>query len=263
MRTTVETFIAEYTAAIQERNERLKTFNRMASHELRTPLGTLMFAAAALEQPAVQGDPARLTKVANAVRSNTQNLANLVENLQRIARLTESADAPNLQEIDIEALAGEVVRQLGDMAVARGVSMIVREPLPRMFVDAARLELVLMNLVSNAIKYSDASKTRPMVEIAASEGNMAGTVVLSVRDNGLGIPADLQATIFERFTRAHAHLDGALGITGTGLGLSIVAECVEAMGGVIRCESTPGEGTAFFISLPLEAGPATPVPVAF
>ena len=263
MRTTIETFISEYTSAIQERNERLKTFNRMASHELRTPLGTLLFAAAALDQPSLHGDGRRLSKVADAIRSNTQKLASLVENLQRIARLSESADAPNVQEIDVAGLAGEVARQLDDMAAARGVAIRIREPLPHLFVDPARLELVLMNLVSNAIKYSDQQKPDPSVEVAATEGEVAGTVVLTVRDNGLGVPADLQPAIFERFTRMHAHLDETLGVSGTGLGLSIVAECVEAIGGAIRCESAPAEGTTFFVTLPIEAGPTRPVPVAF
>lgn len=263
MRTTIETFIAEYTSAIQERNERLRTFNRMASHELRTPLGTLLFAAAALDQPALQHDGGRLSKVADAIRTNTQKLAHLVENLQRIARLSESADAPNVQEIDVAALASEVARQLADMAEARGVDIRIREPLPHLFVDPARLELVLMNLVSNAIKYCDQRKAGPFVEIAAAEGEVSGTVELIVRDNGLGVSPELQPTIFERFTRAHAHLDETLGVSGTGLGLSIVAECVEAIGGAIRCESTPGEGTAFVVTLPVEAGPARPVPVAF
>jgi signal transduction histidine kinase len=264
MRTTVETFIAEYTGTIHERNERIKTFNRMASHELRTPLGTLLFAAAALDQPTVHGDPARLGRVTDAIRSNTQQLARLVENLQRIARLTGSTDAPNLQEIDVATLAAEVARQLDDMAAARGVAIRIAAPLPRLVIDPARLELVLMNLVSNAIKYSDAEKAEPFVEVsAAQEGGSAGTVTIVVRDNGLGVPGDLQQSIFERFTRAHAHLDESLGVSGTGLGLAIVSECVEAMGGDIRCESAVGEGTAFFITLPVEPGPPRAVPVAF
>lgn len=263
MRTTIETFIAEYTATIQERNERIKTFNRMASHELRTPLGTLMFAASAIDQPQVRADQARLSKVAETVRANTRRLAHLVENLQRIARLSETADAPNLQEIDAASLAADVARQLSEMAEARGVQIRVHEPMPMMRVDPARLELVLMNLVSNAIKYSDAGKAAPFVEVTAAEGDVAGTVTLVVRDNGLGVAEDEQSAIFARFTRLHAHLDEALGVSGTGLGLSIVAECVEAMGGAVRVESAPGQGTAFFVTLPLEAGPVRSVPVAF
>ena len=263
MRTTIETFIAEYTSTIQERNERLKTFNRMASHELRTPLGTLLFAAAALDQPALQGDAQRLSKVAEAIRSNTQQLARLVENLQRIARLSESPDVPNVQEIDVAALASEVSRQLQDMASARGVAIQIAEPLPSLLVDPARLELVLMNLVSNAIKYSDPQKDAQFVEIGARESDAAGVITLTVRDNGLGVPPELKNTIFDRFARAHAHLDETLGVSGTGLGLAIVAECVDAMGGAIVCESVVAQGTTFVITLPAQPAPAPAVPVSF
>lgn len=263
MRTTIETFISEYTSTIQERNERLKTFNRMASHELRTPLGTLLFAAAALEQPVLQGDTGRLTRIAEAIRSNTQQLARLVENLQRIARLSESADVPNVQEIEVAALASEVARQLEDMAAARGVQIVVADDLPTLVVDPARLELVLMNLVSNAIKYSDPQKASQRVEIASRDGDADGTVALLIRDNGLGVPEELRATIFDRFTRAHAHLDETLGVSGTGLGLAIVAECIDAVGGRIVCESAVGEGTTFIVTLPRVPGPEQAVPVAF
>ena len=71
-----------------------------------------------------------------------------------------------------------------------------------------------------------------------------------MRDNGLGIPEPDQEWIFERFFRAHAHLDRELGITGSGLGLAIVADCVRALNGSIRCESVVGKGSTFFIVLP-------------
>ena len=261
-RTTVDTFIAEYTATIQERNDRLKNFHRMASHELRTPLGTLLFAAAALDQPKVRGDAQRLARVAEAIRSNTQRLGRLVENLQRIARLGESPDTPNVQQIDIAVLAGDVARQLEDMAAARGVAISVEAALPAICIDPARLELVLLNLVSNAIKYCDPEKPHPFVSIAAAPAE-EDTVALTVRDNGLGVPEELQQTIFERFSRAHAHLDETLGVSGTGLGLAIVAECVNAVGGSIRCESKVGEGTTFVVTLPVKPATAPPPPVAF
>jgi signal transduction histidine kinase len=71
-----------------------------------------------------------------------------------------------------------------------------------------------------------------------------------VRDNGLGIPEADMATVFQRFTRAHAQLDQQLGVTGSGLGLAIVADCVEQLGGSIRCESSVEHGTAFYVTLP-------------
>jgi signal transduction histidine kinase len=71
-----------------------------------------------------------------------------------------------------------------------------------------------------------------------------------IRDNGLGIPDADQPAVFERFFRAHAHLDHELGNSGSGLGLANAVECVKALGGAIRCESTVGQGTTFFVTLP-------------
>jgi signal transduction histidine kinase len=251
MRTTVDTFIGEYTATIQERNERIKTFNRMASHELRSPIGTLVFAAAALKMDAVRANPARLDKVADTVRTNAERLSWLVQNLQRLAQLSEPLDMPSEQHVETANIATEVARQLEEMAAARRVAVRVDPELPALFVDPARLELILLNLVSNAIKYSDPAKEGSFVEVALSDETENGdTCTICVRDNGLGIPEPDQAWIFERFFRAHAHLDRDLGITGSGLGLAIVADCVRALNGSIRCESVVGEGSTFCIALP-------------
>jgi signal transduction histidine kinase len=110
-----------------------------------------------------------------------------------------------------------------------------------------------MNLVSNAIKYSDPAKPDSFVEIAPADGRRVSddTCVICVRDNGLGIPDADRPAIFERFVRAHAHMDAVLGVTGSGLGLAIAADCVRAMGGSIECESAVGEGSSFYITLPV------------
>jgi signal transduction histidine kinase len=201
--------------------------------------------------------------VASTVKTSTDRLAWLIENLQRIARMKDPIDVPSEQRVDLSALADEVSRQLQDMAQARQVAIRVAPDLPTLVADPARLELVLLNLVANAIKYSDPQKTEPFVEIAearravdavmADEENL---FTICVRDNGLGIAEADQPAIFERFFRAHAHRDQELGVTGTGLGLAIVIDCVQALGGAIRCESRTGEGSAFFITLPLTTPPA-------
>jgi signal transduction histidine kinase len=263
MRTTVDTFISEYTATIQDQNERIKAFNRAASHELRSPIGTLRFASALLDNEIVRQDKRRLAKVASTVKSSADRLAWLVENLQRIARITENVDVPSEQLVDLTSLAEEVARQVGEMAAARQVAIRIEPELPALVADPARLELVLLNLVANAIKYSDPDKGESFVEVALARRHIdaalpdpADTVTLCVRDNGLGIPEADQPAIFDRFFRAHAHRDQELGVTGTGLGLAIVIDCVQALGGAIRCESRTGEGTAFFITLPIPAPPA-------
>jgi signal transduction histidine kinase len=260
-RTTVETFVAEYTATIQAQTERIQAFNRAASHELRSPIGTLVFAAALLDTDVVRQDPRRMTKVVATVRSSAERLTWLVENLQRIARMGDTIDVPSEQRVDLGSLATEVARQLEEMAAARGVTIRVADGLPTIVADPARIELILLNIVSNGIKYADAAKPESFVEIAAADapgdaGHHACTI--RVRDNGLGIPEADLPTIFERFFRAHAHLDGELGNTGTGLGLAIVGDCVRALGGTIHCESVDGEGTSFYITLPVRQPGGTP-----
>jgi signal transduction histidine kinase len=263
MRTTVDTFISEYTTTIQDQTERIKAFNRAASHELRSPIGTLMFAAALLEKDVVREDPRRLAKVAATVRTSTDRLSWLVENLQRLARMSDRLDGPTHQHVDLSSLGEEVARQLEEMAAARSVAIRVAPDLPSLVADPARLELVLLNLMSNAIKYSDADKPDSFVEVSGAApatvdpGEDAGAsndaITIVVRDNGLGIAEADQPAVFDRFFRAHAHLDQELGVTGTGLGLAIVVDCVQALGGSIRCESRAREGTSFFITLPRTA----------
>jgi signal transduction histidine kinase len=251
MRTTVDTFIGEYTATIQERNDRIKQFNRMASHELRSPVGTLLFAGTLLNTHAAafSADPQRLSTLGATIRANAERLSWLIDNLQRMTRLTDPVDTPNEQRLEIRAVALQVERQLAEMAEARGVAVRVAPELPTAVLDPARLELVLLNLVSNAIKYSDPDKPERFVEIAPVE-QAADSITIRVSDNGLGIPDAAQQRIFEGLVRAHAHLDGDLGVSGSGLGLSIVVDCVQALNGTVRCESTPGQGTSFFVTLP-------------
>jgi signal transduction histidine kinase len=116
--------------------------------------------------------------------------------------------------------------------------------------DRARLELVLLNLISNAIKYSDHAKPNRFVEIASVTSERPDVCTVTVRDNGIGITHPETQPIFKRFYRGHVARDAELGTSGMGLGLSIVADCVEALNGSIRVESSPGEGTTFFLELP-------------
>jgi signal transduction histidine kinase len=252
MRTTVDTFVSEYMAAIEDRNERIKAFNQMASHELRSPIGTLLFAAAALERDDIRADPARSEKITTTIKTNAQRLSWLVENLQRVTRLTSPLDVPNEQNVEVSTIANEVARQLQEMASSRHVRIVVATELPELCADPARLELALINLVSNGIKYSDPSKADSFVEITSSDNAQEGECVLCVRDNGLGIAEVDRTAVFERFFRAHAHLDAQSGVTGSGLGLAITADCIRAMGGAIACESTVGVGSCFLITLPLK-----------
>jgi signal transduction histidine kinase len=206
-----------------------------------------------LEKDVVQSDPLRLARLSTTISSNVERLSRMVTNLERLTRLTETLDVPSQQETDLKSLANDVAQQLEEMAAPRGVAIRIDSSLPSLVVDSARLELVLLNLLSNAIKYSDPDKSERFVEVVASEASVNdGMCAVSIRDNGLGIAEADKDTIFERFVRAHAHLDSSHGVTGTGLGLAIVAECIRELGGSIECQSTLAEGTTFIVRLPLK-----------
>jgi signal transduction histidine kinase len=247
--TTIETFIAKYTAKIEEQTRRLENFNRMVSHELRQPIGALQFAvklASACE------DPQQRAGFQDVIERNLTRLVRLTDQLAMMSRLKTTTDNTQTQHLPLELVAREVARQLGDMADRRGVTIVIDDALPVLEVDVAAVELILVNLVSNAIKYCDPAKPARTVEMRGESRPDACVIV--VRDNGVGIPPGHLPRIFERAYRAHADRDEELGTDGLGLGLAIVRDCVEDQGGQVSVESVPGEGATFTVILPRNPG---------
>jgi signal transduction histidine kinase len=222
----------------------------MVTHELRQPLGVLQFGVKLLRSIDPVIGRLRHDQVLQTVERNVTRISETLGKLVTLSRLSGS-DTSQVQRVDLGAVAGEVVSQLKDAANARGVRVDVARDLPQITTDAARLELILANLVSNAIKYSDPGKPDRYVELTTAPALRAEMGALAIRDNGIGIAeADLQS-IFGRFYRGHPERDRELGTSGLGLGLSIVADCVDALNGDIHAESVLGEGTTFFLELPL------------
>ena len=253
MQTTVNTFVSAYTETIGTHTVRLESFNRMVSHELRQPLATLTYAVPLLKSEPIRADAIRHEHVLGLLERNVVRLVALMDQLENLSRLQSvNPDTPAVQRTDAGLVAREVARQLREMADARGVDIRVADDLPELVVDRARLELILTNLISNGIKYSDPQKTEKWVHVETCAAVVPATVCLVVRDNGIGIPAVSLRAIFGRFVRAHASRDAELHIRGSGLGLAIAAECADAIGAGLRVESTPGEGAAFFIDLQRE-----------
>ena len=261
MQVTIDTFVTEYTETISRQRERLEHFNRLASHELRQPLGTLHFAVHRLKDERGWVDEEARARVLALLDRNIARAIDLVGKLRLVAGIDSAADSPSIQKIELTALAREVARQLTDLAESHGVTISVDNDLPAVVVDVAQLELVLVNLVSNAIKYSDPAKPARFVDIGADGmANPSGapspgadSISLIVRDNGVGIPAEASEHVFDRFFRGHSDRDAELGVDGLGLGLSIVRDCVHALGGAVRVESREGEGTTFIVTFPVSA----------
>lgn len=249
---TVEAFIGLYTQTIADQNSRLQEFTRMASHELRQPLGVVQFGIEVLK--ANHQDPARTQRTLDAVDRNVKLLADLTRKLEAIARMHDGGDDPVVQEVSTGTVAQEAARQLREMAEARGVQIDVADDLPTVTVDVGRLELILLNLISNAIKYSDPDKAIRTVQVTGESTD--GWCRIEVQDNGLCIPESAMTTIFKRFTRAHEDHAEASKVSGLGLGLSIADDCVRTLGGRIEVESDEGSGTRFVVHFPVIASKA-------
>jgi signal transduction histidine kinase len=243
---TVEEFVGLYTQTIADQKERLEQYTRMAAHEWRQPLGALQFATQLVRRS--DADSVRLERTWAAIDRNLEHLVALTRKLESIARMRDD-DSPMVQEVSVAAVAQEAARQLREMADARGVAIVIADDLPVVTVDVGRLELVLVNLLSNAIKYSDPEKPSRHVTVRSAGGDQA-TIRIEIADNGVGIPEQARATIFHRFTRAHADRDDASHVTGIGLGLAITEDCVRAMDAQIEVRSVEHEGTVFTLTLP-------------
>lgn len=247
---TVETFVGLYTRTITEQAERLRQFTRMASHEWRQPLAPISTAVAMLRVAGLNS--AQHAQVVDLIDRNVKRLVDMTRKLEQLARV-DGSDNPSLQNVSATTVATEAAHQLREMADARGVEIVIAEDMPALTVDVGRLELALVNLLSNSIKYCDTSKPRSVVEVSA-RGLEDGCCEICVRDNGIGIPEARITQVFRRFTRAHADNPEYDAVTGVGLGLAIVDDCVSAMNGTVTVESTEGTGTIFYLTLP-----ATPV----
>jgi signal transduction histidine kinase len=243
--TTVETFIGKYSATIERQTTRLQNFNQMVSHEVRQPIGALQFALRLAE---TSDDPVARAKYREVVERNLSVLNRMIDRLALISRLAPS-DSAQTQTLDLGLIVREAARQLRDTADARNVEIRIVGAFPELLIDVAALELILINLVSNAIKYAQPGDGTRFVEISAETTGEACT--LTIHDNGIGIAADRLPFIFDRAYRAHPQRDTELGVFGFGLGLSIVRDCASDQGWDLSVESREGQSTTFRLTIPL------------
>jgi heavy metal sensor kinase len=215
------------------------------SHELRTPLTALLTTIeVALRKPRA---PEEYQELLAECRASGQQMSQLVERLLTLARLDAGVDTLRPREVDVAALAEQCVALVRPLAEARGLHLHVHGNGPTSITtDADKLREVLTNLLHNAIEYN---LPNGAVDVAVERQN--GHLQVQVRDTGIGIPAEAQAHIFERFYRADPsrQADGL----HAGLGLAIVKGYIDMMGGTISVESTAGQGSTFRVRLPAHA----------
>lgn len=245
---TVSHFLRLSAAQINERENRLRKFNRTVAHELKNNVNAIANASAMLSESWTP--EAERKQFETIVAKNAETLKRVLANLESLSRT--QTDARHCRHVLLPEAASEAVRELKEAAKAKGVEVRIADDLPGIEVDAATVELCLMNYVSNGIKYSDGSRGDRWVTIdAAIDGpntERDREVVIRVSDNGIGVPADKREQLFQEFYRAHG--DTVTGADGSGLGLSIVREMVESIGGRAWAEFPEGVGSVFAFSLP-------------
>ncbi|MEM0962503.1 MAG: response regulator, partial [Bacteroidota bacterium] len=249
-----ETARAERHAEDAERHaEELERLNQgqrdlfaNVSHETRTPLTLIL---GPVEDLLAEDDlPADLRTTLEGVRRNGRRLLHLVDQILDLARMEAGQAELRLQRVDVGEVVGTLAEAFKDYAQRRGVQLTCdtpQDPLVGDF-DVALIEHILLNLTSNAIKFTPAGGK---VLVTAYTDDGGKSAVIRVNDTGVGIHPDLFGDLFDRFSLAHAD-----GESSTGLGLAIVKEAAELHGGTVKVQSRVGFGAQFTVRLPVRDG---------
>jgi signal transduction histidine kinase/CheY-like chemotaxis protein len=236
----------EARAAIQQRDQ----FLAMLGHELRNPLGAIVLAS----ELARSGTPEQIDGRLDMIARQSTHLARLVDDLLDVARVTSGKVQLRREAVDIDDVMRTCIETLGERARNRGITIecgaasgIVVEG------DTVRLEQVVSNLLTNAIKYSPRDRTVAVWSVRSGDA-----CEIHVRDQGIGIEPAMLPRVFEMFAQADSSLDRAEG--GMGIGLTLVDRLVRLHGGEVRVASAGlGHGSEFIVRLPIGDSPAVAV----
>ena len=217
-----------------------------ASHELRTPVATILAAIDSLSS-ITQDDKEHYDKIMSILRRQAGRLEDMVKDLLDLHLVETSKQRLRMEDIRLGLLASWAEDRFEEMADRKGVELRFDVPDPefRFQCDRRLLQLILQNLVDNAIKFTSSGG---MVDCWLAPAD--GYVLMTVRDTGCGIPKEMQPRVFERFFQADASRAGDTKVRGTGLGLAIVKHSAERLGAAVKLQSEPGKGTTVEIRLP-------------
>ena len=229
--------------ALRSREE----FLSIASHELKTPVSTLklqlqMLRRAVIPDKGLAPSPEKLAKALDISTRQVERITALIDDLLDVSRVESGKMTYSFEPVDVAALVNEVIEPFTEkFKSARSPLEVAATESITITCDRFRIEQVVTNLVTNAIKYGAGSPIQVKVSASTNRG-----VKVCVSDRGMGIAKDKQAKIFERFERAISHAN----ISGLGLGLYISKQIVDAHGGTIELESELGKGSKFTVELP-------------
>jgi signal transduction histidine kinase len=275
---TASTFREEGFRDRRDRARLLGGFGRDLAHELRNRLAaadaSLQVLAHDLRGSLAVGDagnagdagntgdanqvseiPLRTERALKALGVALHRIKGVADDIHALAIAQGSEESAQGRRLALRTLLEETVEELAGLAEEKGVRLEIQEVIPEVQVDATRVELVLINLLGNAIKYSDDSKADRWARITVQRHEPAHWRI-GVADNGVGIPESMQPLVFEQFVRAHPEV-----ADGTGLGLAIARAAIDQLHGEIWLESEPGAGSTFYFTVvdpPAASEPAPP-----
>lgn len=234
----------------QALSEMKSNFVSSVSHELRAPIASVRLMAENLERGKVP-DASRQGEYFGFIVQECRRLSSLIENVLDFSRIEQGRKQYELEPTDVAALARGTVKLMEPYAAEKGVRLEFNSSQPatcELNLDGRAIQQALVNLIDNAVKHSPKGETVTVGLEAVSLNSPLSTINLFVADHGPGIPPEEHGKIFERFYRLGSELRRET--QGVGIGLSIVKHIIEAHGGHVRVQSSPGQGSRFTIELP-------------
>ncbi len=249
----LEELVRQKTGQLEQANAAKSEFLANMSHEIRNPISGIVGLSVAMEETSLN---VRQRELAESIRSCASLLGTLVDDVLDFTKIEAGRIELRPAAFDLRAILRECVAMVAEDARRAGstVAISVADAVPHQLVgDSARIQQIVLNYLTNAVKFG---RGQPIaVEAVAGVDHR---VRLSVRDHGAGMTAAEAATLFTKFTRLEQALGS--GIQGTGLGLAVCRLLAEKMGGAVGVTSQPGEGSCFWLELPLAPAAAGPVP---
>ena len=242
----LEAKVVERTRALSEMLEKEKTVNELksrfvtlASHEFRTPLSTILSSVFLISKYESTEEQPKRYKLIERIKSAVNMLTDILNDFLSVGKIEEGKIQVRIAEFDVQQHIENILSELQDLLKPGQTVRFDPVGERQLVLDPALLKHIIINLISNAIKFSPEGK-----EIHLSTRNEDGEFMLSVKDQGLGISREDQVHLFERFFRG----ENVSNIQGTGLGLHIVAKYTELLNGQIVCNSNLGQGTELIIT---------------
>ena len=233
---------------LQLRVEELDAYGHTIAHDLKSPLSNILLSSELITMRFGENLPPKGLEYLNAIRDSGSRMSKMIDQLLWLAKLRHSSDAITM--VEVRTVVDAALERFNQLLDERGISVSVAPVIPPALGHAQWIEEIFANLISNAIKYMGDDNPQPRIEIRGF--GQGARVRYEVRDTGVGIqPAD-QTRLFEMFTRLNNTK-----AEGLGLGLSIVQRIIHKLNGEVGVESTYGEGSTFWFTLPTTNKSAT------